>query len=95
MEVIVEHITDKKEAIEFLTKIKDKVKICDEAVWYVQVCYSKERLIYKGISNNHGILFFYVFKIFLPFYVLQLLLIKSAIKTWDHLLEHESWENSK
>lgn len=37
VEVIVDHITDKKEAIEFLGKIKDKVKICDEAVWYVQV----------------------------------------------------------
>lgn len=37
VEVIVEHITDKKEAVEFLNKIKDKVKICDEAVWYVQV----------------------------------------------------------
>lgn len=37
VEVIVEHITDKKEAIEFLNKIKDKVKICDEAVWYTQV----------------------------------------------------------
>lgn len=37
VEVIVEHIADKKEAVEFLGKIKDKVKICDEAVWYVQV----------------------------------------------------------
>ena len=37
VEVIVDHITDKKEAVEFLSKIKDKVKICDEAVWYVQV----------------------------------------------------------
>ncbi|XP_061392288.1 26S proteasome non-ATPase regulatory subunit 13 [Musca vetustissima] len=37
VEVIVDHITDKKEAIEFLNKIKDKVKICDEAVWYTQV----------------------------------------------------------
>lgn len=39
VEVIVAHMSDKKEAIEFLEKIKDKVKICDEAVWYVQVKY--------------------------------------------------------
>ncbi|XP_022209396.1 26S proteasome non-ATPase regulatory subunit 13 [Drosophila obscura] len=37
LEVVVDNISDKAEAIEFLEKIKDKVKICDEAVWYLQV----------------------------------------------------------
>eukprot|EP00099_Drosophila_melanogaster_P023411 NP_651177.1 regulatory particle non-ATPase 9, isoform A [Drosophila melanogaster] len=37
LEVVVDNIGDKKEAIEFLEKMKDKVKICDEAVWYLQV----------------------------------------------------------
>ncbi|KAH8312824.1 hypothetical protein KR044_013095 [Drosophila immigrans] len=37
LEVVVDNISDKKEAIEFLEKVKDKVKICDEAVWYLQV----------------------------------------------------------
>ncbi|XP_016973754.2 26S proteasome non-ATPase regulatory subunit 13 [Drosophila rhopaloa] len=37
LEVVVDNIADKKEAIDFLEKIKDKVKICDEAVWYLQV----------------------------------------------------------
>ncbi|XP_034663778.1 26S proteasome non-ATPase regulatory subunit 13 [Drosophila subobscura] len=37
LEVVVDNISDKTEAIEFLEKIKDKVKICDEAVWYLQV----------------------------------------------------------
>ncbi|KAH8385728.1 26S proteasome non-ATPase regulatory subunit 13 [Drosophila serrata] len=37
LEVVVDNISDKKEAIEFLEKMKDKVKICDEAVWYLQV----------------------------------------------------------
>ncbi|XP_055848251.1 26S proteasome non-ATPase regulatory subunit 13 [Episyrphus balteatus] len=37
LEVVVEHIADKKEAIAFLEKLKDKVKICDEAIWYIQV----------------------------------------------------------
>lgn len=36
VEVIVEHIADKTEAVAFLDKFKDKVKICDEAVWYLQ-----------------------------------------------------------
>jgi len=35
--VVVDNIGDKKEAIDFLEKMKDKVKICDEAVWYLQV----------------------------------------------------------
>ncbi|XP_054725372.1 26S proteasome non-ATPase regulatory subunit 13 [Anastrepha obliqua] len=37
LEVVVEHISDKKEAVEFLDKLKDKVNICDEAVWYIRV----------------------------------------------------------
>ncbi|XP_017084156.1 26S proteasome non-ATPase regulatory subunit 13 [Drosophila eugracilis] len=37
LEVVVDNIGDKKEAIDFLEKMKDKVKICDEAVWYLQV----------------------------------------------------------
>ncbi|KAH8381859.1 hypothetical protein KR009_000662 [Drosophila setifemur] len=37
LEVVVDNISDKKEAIDFLEKVKDKVKICDEAVWYLQV----------------------------------------------------------
>lgn len=37
LEVVVEHISDKKEAVAFLEKLKDKVKVCDEAVWYTQV----------------------------------------------------------
>ncbi|EDW16131.1 26S proteasome non-ATPase regulatory subunit 13 [Drosophila mojavensis] len=37
LEVVVDNISDKKEAIQFLEKMKDKVKICDEAVWYLQV----------------------------------------------------------
>ncbi|KAL7727682.1 hypothetical protein ACLKA6_013278 [Drosophila palustris] len=37
LEVVVDNISDKKEAIDFLEKMKDKVKICDEAVWYLQV----------------------------------------------------------
>ena len=37
LEVLVDHISDKKEAVEFLEKLKEKVKICDEAIWYIQV----------------------------------------------------------
>ncbi|KAH8417876.1 hypothetical protein KR222_007540 [Zaprionus bogoriensis] len=37
LEVVVDNISDKKESIDFLEKMKDKVKICDEAVWYLQV----------------------------------------------------------
>ncbi|KAH8278995.1 hypothetical protein KR018_012144 [Drosophila ironensis] len=37
LEVVVDNTGDKKEAIDFLEKMKDKVKICDEAVWYLQV----------------------------------------------------------
>ncbi|XP_068156207.1 26S proteasome non-ATPase regulatory subunit 13 [Drosophila tropicalis] len=37
LEVVVDNISDKKEAIDFLEKMKEKVKICDEAVWYLQV----------------------------------------------------------
>ncbi|XP_034115061.1 26S proteasome non-ATPase regulatory subunit 13 [Drosophila albomicans] len=37
LEVVVDNISDKKESIDFLEKFKDKVKICDEAVWYLQV----------------------------------------------------------
>ncbi|KAL9894572.1 regulatory particle non-ATPase 9 isoform 1-T2 [Glossina fuscipes fuscipes] len=46
LEVVVEHISDKKEAIEFLTKLKDKIKICDEAVWYIQVLQGNIYLTY-------------------------------------------------
>lgn len=35
--VIVSYIGEKKEAIEFLEKLKEKVKICDEAVWFCRV----------------------------------------------------------
>lgn len=37
LEVVVDHISDKKEAIEFLDKLKEKVKVCDEAVLYIEV----------------------------------------------------------
>jgi len=36
-EVIVDQMSNKTEAIDFLEKLKEKVKICDEAVWYVKV----------------------------------------------------------
>lgn len=36
-EAIVGHMKNKNEAIEFLNKLREKVKICDEAVWYIQV----------------------------------------------------------
>lgn len=49
VEVIVEHIADKNEAVEFLNKIKDKVKICDEAVWYTKVLQGN---IYLTNLNN-------------------------------------------
>lgn len=35
--VVVGHISDKSEAVQFLGKLKDKVKINDEAVWYCRV----------------------------------------------------------
>ena len=35
--VIVSFIADKKEAAAFLEKLKEKVKICDEAVWLCKV----------------------------------------------------------
>lgn len=35
--VLVGHMSDKKEAVAFLEKIKEKVKICDEAVWLCKV----------------------------------------------------------
>jgi 26S proteasome regulatory subunit N9 len=35
--VIIERMSDKKEAISFLEKLKDKVKMCDEAVWLCRV----------------------------------------------------------
>jgi 26S proteasome regulatory subunit N9 len=35
--VIVGHISDKKEAVAFLEKLKEKVKICDEATWMCKV----------------------------------------------------------
>lgn len=35
--VVVSHIADKKEAVAFLEKLKDKVKVCDEALWMCKV----------------------------------------------------------
>lgn len=35
--VIVSFIGEKKEAVEFLEKLKEKVKICEEAVWFCRV----------------------------------------------------------
>lgn len=35
--VVVEHIADKKEANEFLRKLQEKVKVCEEAVWFCKV----------------------------------------------------------
>ncbi|CAO1436699.1 unnamed protein product [Diamesa hyperborea] len=35
--VLIGHISDKKEAVAFIEKLKDKVKICDEAVWLCKV----------------------------------------------------------
>lgn len=35
--VVIGHMEDKKEAIAFIEKLKDKVKICDEAVWMCKV----------------------------------------------------------
>lgn len=35
--VVVNYISDKSEAVQFLQKLKDKVKINDEAVWYCRV----------------------------------------------------------
>lgn len=37
LEVVVEHISDKNEAVQFLEKLKEKVKVCDEATWYIKV----------------------------------------------------------
>ncbi|GAB0092455.1 26S proteasome non-ATPase regulatory subunit 13 [Sergentomyia squamirostris] len=37
LSVVVSHITDKKEALNLLEKLKEKVKICDEAVWFCKV----------------------------------------------------------
>ncbi|CRK87907.1 CLUMA_CG001694, isoform A [Clunio marinus] len=37
LSVIIAHMKDKKEAIAFIEKLKDKVKICDEAVWMCKV----------------------------------------------------------
>lgn len=35
--MVVSHIADKKEAIAFLEKLKEKVKVCDEALWMCKV----------------------------------------------------------
>ncbi|XP_065074305.1 26S proteasome non-ATPase regulatory subunit 13 [Ochlerotatus camptorhynchus] len=35
--VVVSHIADKKEAVAFLEKLKDKIKVCDEALWMCKV----------------------------------------------------------
>ncbi|CAD7084982.1 unnamed protein product [Hermetia illucens] len=37
LEVVVDHISDKNEAVQFLEKLKEKVKICEEAIWYIKV----------------------------------------------------------
>lgn len=44
--VIIGYIAEKKEAVEFLEKLKEKVKICDEAVWFcrVSICFMHEDL---------------------------------------------------
>lgn len=48
-EVITSHISDKNEAIQFLDKLGEKVKICDEAVWYTKVLKGN---IYLSDLNN-------------------------------------------
>lgn len=35
--VVISHISDKKEAIAFIEKLKEKVKVCDEAMWMCKV----------------------------------------------------------
>lgn len=35
--VLTGHMSDKKEAVAFIEKLKDKVKVCDEAVWLCKV----------------------------------------------------------
>lgn len=35
--VVIGYISDKKEAVAFIEKLKEKVKICDEAVWMCKV----------------------------------------------------------
>lgn len=37
LSVLVAHTSDKTEAVAFLEKLKEKVKICDEAVWLCKV----------------------------------------------------------
>lgn len=44
--VIVNQVSDKKEAVTFLEKLKDKVKMCDEAVWLCKVLQGQIHLEY-------------------------------------------------
>lgn len=39
-----EHIADKKEANEFLQKLQEKVKVCEEAVWFCKVLQGQNSL---------------------------------------------------
>lgn len=48
-EVIISHITNKNDAVEFLEKLSEKVKICEEAVWYTKVLQGN---IYLSNLNN-------------------------------------------
>lgn len=47
--VIIESIQDKQEAVNFIEKLKDKVKICDEAMWLCKVLQGQ---IYLEHLNN-------------------------------------------
>ncbi|KAG5670690.1 hypothetical protein PVAND_000937 [Polypedilum vanderplanki] len=37
LSVVISHMSDKKEAVNFIDKVKEKVKMCDEAVWLCKV----------------------------------------------------------
>lgn len=45
LSVLVAQMTDKKEAVAFLDKIKEKVKVCDEAVWLCKVLQGQIQLV--------------------------------------------------
>lgn len=47
--VIIGHISDKQEAVNFIEKLKEKVKMCDEAVWLCKVLQGN---IYLESLNN-------------------------------------------
>lgn len=44
--VIIGHMSDKTEAVAFIEKLKDKVKMCDEAVWMCKVLQGEIHLLY-------------------------------------------------